>query len=107
MSTDTKFPTGTIMAEMLLEMHASAEPDQITILHDKEFTSDLDHFELLYKEKQLLFIFEDDSEKNLGGLVNDDLLPHFRKVNDVAVFQIDPDTREPLNGQIIPLTIRD
>jgi len=107
MKNESKFPSGTIMAEMMLEIHASTEPDQITILYDKKLTPDLDHFELFYKEKQLLFIFKDDTEKNLGGLINDDILPHFRKVKDIAVFQVDPKTQDPLNGQVIPLIIRD
>ena len=107
MKTKSKFPSGTIMAEMQIEIHASTAPDQITILHDKELTPDLEHFELFYQEKQLLFIFEDDTEKNLGALINDDILPHFRKVKDIAVFQIDSNTKDPLNGQVLPLIIRD
>ncbi len=101
----SQFPSGSIMAEMLLEMHASKVRDQITILHDKEFKPELERLEILYQEKQLIFIFKDGTEKNLGGYVNDDLLPYFQQVNQAAVFLVDPKTKEPLSGQVIPISI--
>lgn len=107
MTDRSQFPSGSIMAEMHLEMHASKVRDQITILHDKEFEVELERLELLYSEKQLIFIFEDGQERNLGGYVNDELLPYFREVNQAAFFLIDPETKDPLSGQIIPLSIID
>lgn len=106
MTEQLQYPQNSVLAEMLIDIYASKSHDQITILHDKVFDTKLIKLELSGNGNQLDFILEDNSKRPLGSPVSDDLMPYFQNVDEVTFCLVDVETKKPLDGQIVPLEVK-
>lgn len=104
--TEQTYPPGTILAEMLVDIYASTKRDDVWIMHDKAFEGQLVRLELSPEDRKLDFVFEGEETKSLGAPLKDTLIPHFEKMKEITLYQIDVDTKQPKGLLIVPLTIK-
>tara|TARA_B100001989_G_scaffold251270_2_gene230113 strand:+ start:1363 stop:1671 length:309 start_codon:yes stop_codon:yes gene_type:complete len=95
----------TILDIMIADIYLNQEDNTVTILHDREFDDELLSFEYYPEKGDLMFKFEG---KTLPFGV--DLLGEFAEFltssEIITVIQMDMETKNPIFGMEIPLTVK-
>jgi len=105
MNAQTKFPAGTILAEMKIDIYASKKRDDLWIMHDRPFDKEVTALEFEEENSNLVFIFGEE-RKSLGAPLRKALVNKIRLVEQIALYQMDFETKQPLAAVMLPLTVK-
>ncbi len=92
----------TVRDELLIDIYANPVENAVAILIDRPFASPLQELVFSEPSQSLTFRFED-GDKDLGAPLKDDIAAFFKDRQDIHVFVMDMNTKEPLDGMIVPL----
>ena len=97
-------PPQTIRDELLIDIYANPVMNEMVILIDRPFRETLTGLELAESTRNLLFVFGD-TKRDLGDPLKEEIIPYFLKREEVEIYQMDMETRQPVNRLSVPLTI--
>ena len=82
--------------EMLVDIYASTDRDEISILYEKPLRDEVDYVSVSTETGTLLFHYKNHTVQRLGSALKDDLLEKFKQTDNVALFQIDMRNKLPV-----------
>lgn len=94
----------TINDELLIDIYANPILKTLVIVIDRPFEQELTGLELNRSDRNLLFIFGEE-KRDLGDPLRENLLPFFEGRNEIEIYQMDMETKKPVNAIKVPLTI--
>lgn len=100
----SKDKLASVTDELIIDIYANSEADGLIILIDRPFRKKLLSLELNLKTNSLIFQF-DGEKKDLGSPLKNELIPFFTSRQEVHIFHMDIETKQPLEGWTVPLYI--
>jgi hypothetical protein len=100
------YPEGTILSQLFLDIYANTETGEITILYDTALTEELVGLEFFRGSKGLVFEFTR-GKLPLGAPLQDELSEYVEKSKTITLMHINMETKEPISGMEVPLTVLD
>ena len=102
----SRYPPGTILSQMVIDIYANKTQGEVTILHDRPFEKPLKSL-ALDRDGGLEFVYADGARRALGVPLKADIAALMRKTVQVQVFQMDMKTKQPVAGMTVPLAVKD
>ena len=96
----------TILDEMVADVYANKEDGSLTILYAKPFTDELVGLEYNMNTEKLLFKFAH-RDRYFGMDLGGDFKPFFKHAATITLLQMNMETKEPVLGLDVPITIID
>jgi hypothetical protein len=101
----SRFPAGTILAEMVIDIFADKGTGEITILHDSPFVDTLLGIQMAHSAGDMLFIFANHGARPFGMKLSPPLTDMISKAKEITLIQINKQTNKPVFGMKVPLEI--
>jgi hypothetical protein len=102
----SKYPSGSMLSEMMMDIYANKKTNEVSILHDRPFQDVLTGLELDVEKRQLDFIFLNHGSRPFGAPVEETLIPYLKKVEGVALFMMDMKEKKPISAISMPIKVK-
>lgn len=103
----TVFPPHSICAEMVIDIFADRRNGEITILHDRPFSSAIKTLVFDPVSSRLSFVMGDGAERDFGVAIAAGLSGLLATAREAAFFEVDRATNARVgDGFIVPVRIR-
>lgn len=96
-----------LLQEMLIDIYASPDTPEVMIAYNQPLRAAVKELVLDLPQSRLLFVYEDGQTQEYGEPIKRKIMEYLMAAPIIDLFQIDMQTKAPVAGSRVPLTVQE